>query len=221
MSAIVSLSEVSRFHAGLPVLKDVNLVVPSGQTCAIVGPSGSGKSTLLNLIGLLDRPCSGRVQLVGNDMTGASADQCAVVRNRLIGFVFQSFNLLPRLSALDNVALPLSYRGLRLPAARVLAQNQLEAVGIGELGPQRSAELSGGQRQRVAIARALVTEPRLLVADEPTGSLDTQTGKEVLRLLLRLNQELGTTLLMVTHDLGMAQQLQRCLRVEQGRLTDA
>ncbi|MBK5006706.1 ABC transporter ATP-binding protein [Pseudomonas sp. S32] len=221
MSAIVSLTEVSRFHAGLPVLKDVNLVVPSGQTCAIVGPSGSGKSTLLNLIGLLDRPCSGRVQLVGNDMTGASADQCAVVRNRLIGFVFQSFNLLPRLSALDNVALPLSYRGLRLPAARVLAQNQLEAVGIGELGPQRSAELSGGQRQRVAIARALVTEPRLLVADEPTGSLDTQTGKEVLRLLLRLNQELGTTLLMVTHDLGMAQQLQRCLRVEQGRLTDA
>ncbi len=173
MSAIVSLIEVSRFHAGLPVLKDVNLVVPSGQTCAIVGPSGSGKSTLLNLIGLLDRPCSGRVQLVGNDMTGASADQCAVVRNRLIGFVFQSFNLLPRLSALDNVALPLSYRGLRLPAARVLAQNQLEAVGIGELGPQRSAELSGGQRQRVAIARALVTEPALLVADEPTGSLDT------------------------------------------------
>ncbi|MFJ4383995.1 ABC transporter ATP-binding protein [Pseudomonas sp. NPDC089408] len=218
---MISLANVSRFHAGRPVLQDIDLMVPSGQSCAIIGQSGSGKSTLLNLIGLLDRPCSGRVLISGIDVTAASADRRALMRNQLIGFVFQGFNLLPRLCALDNVALPLSYRGLRLPAARRLAQAQLEAVGLGAQGRQRPADLSGGQRQRVAIARALVTEPRMLVADEPTGSLDPLTGTRVLQLLLALNRERGTTLLMVTHDLSLAQQMQRCLRVENGRLSDA
>ncbi|SUD80045.1 ABC transporter-like protein [Pseudomonas putida] len=221
MKPMISLTNVSRFHAGRPVLHGIDLMVPGGQSCAIIGPSGSGKSTLLNLIGLLDRPCSGRVLLNDIDVTAASADQRAVMRNQLIGFVFQSFNLLPRLCALDNVALPLAYRGLRLPAARRLAQVQLEAVDLGARGGQRPADLSGGQRQRVAIARALVTEPRMLIADEPTGSLDPSTGNRVLQLLLKLNRERGTTLLMVTHDLSLAQQMQRRVRVEDGRLSDA
>lgn len=179
MRPMISLTGVSRFHAGRPVLQDIDLTVRSGQSCAIIGQSGSGKSTLLSLIGLLDSPCSGRVLISDIDVTAASADRRAVMRNRLIGFVFQGFNLLPRLSALDNVALPLSYRGLRLPAARRLAQAQLEAVDLGKQGRQRPADLSGGQRQRVAIARALVTEPGLLLADEPTGSLDPVTGARV------------------------------------------
>lgn len=221
MMPAVQLCNVSRFQGGVPVLHGIDLLIPSGQTCAVIGPSGSGKSTLLNLIGLLDRPCAGRVWIGGTDMTGASADQRAVMRNRLIGFVFQSFNLLPRLCALDNVALPLSYRGLRLPVARQLAEVQLRAVGLASQAGKRPAEMSGGQRQRVAIARALVTEPNLLVADEPTGSLDAQTGEQVLQLLLTLNRERGTTLLVVTHDAKVAHRLQRRVRVDQGRLTDA
>nr|WP_314481707.1 ABC transporter ATP-binding protein [uncultured Pseudomonas sp.] len=221
MMPAVQLCNVSRFHGAVPVLQDIDLLIPSGQTCAVIGPSGSGKSTLLNLVGLLDRPCAGQVWVGGTDMTDASADQRAVMRNRLIGFVFQSFNLLPRLCALDNVALPLSYRGLRLPLARQYAKVQLGAVGLADQAGKRPAEMSGGQRQRVAIARALVTQPHLLVADEPTGSLDAQTGEGVLQLLLTLNQDRGTTLLMVTHDPKVAQRLQRRVRVEQGRLSDA
>ncbi|MGY3283563.1 ABC-type lipoprotein export system ATPase subunit [Pseudomonas fulva] len=221
MMPAVQLCNVSRFQGDVPVLQGIDLLIPSGQTCAVIGPSGSGKSTLLNLIGLLDRPCAGQVWIGGTDMTGASADQRAVMRNRLIGFVFQSFNLLPRLCALDNVALPLLYRGLRLPVARQHAEVQLRAVGLASQAGKRPAEMSGGQRQRVAIARALVTEPSLLVADEPTGSLDAQTGEQVLHLLLTLNQERGTTLLVVTHDAKVAHRLQRRVRVDQGRLTDA
>ena len=159
------------------VLYDVSFSVPTGQSCAIVGASGSGKSTLLNLIGLLDEPTSGRVLLAGEDMTNADAESRAIARNRIIGFVFQSFNLLPRLDALDNVALPLLYRGIPQPQARQAALTQLERVGLSNRSHHRPADMSGGQRQRVAIARALVGEPSLLLADEPTGNLDSQTAQ--------------------------------------------
>ncbi|WEF11590.1 ABC transporter ATP-binding protein [Pectobacterium actinidiae] len=200
------------------VLHNISLSIPAGQSCAIVGASGSGKSTLLNIIGLLDQPVSGRLLLAGQDMSQASADERAIVRNQVIGFVFQSFNLLPRLDALDNVALPLLYRGVSRQAARQAAQLQLARVGLAERTHHRPADLSGGQRQRVAIARALVGEPALLLADEPTGNLDSQTADEVIALLLALNREQGTTLVMVTHDEGMAGRMARRIQVQDGRI---
>ncbi|HDS1736425.1 MULTISPECIES: ABC transporter ATP-binding protein [Pseudomonas] len=221
MTDSVVLRQVSRSIGGLPILDDISLTVPHGQTCAIIGPSGSGKSTLLNLIGLLDRPCQGQLLLDGHDMTDASPAQRAIMRNRSLGFVFQSFHLLPRLSALDNVALPLCYRGIHPSQARLAAQCQLEAVGLHARLAHRPAQLSGGQRQRVAIARALVGEPRLLLADEPTGNLDERSASDILELLKTLNRERGLTLLMVTHDPAMARQMQRCVQVREGRLDAA
>lgn len=200
------------------VLHNISLSIPAGQSCAIVGASGSGKSTLLNIIGLLDQPVSGRLLLAGQDMSQASADERAIVRNQVIGFVFQSFNLLPRLDALDNVALPLIYRGISRQAARQAAQIQLARVGLAERTHHQPADLSGGQRQRVAIARALVGEPALLLADEPTGNLDSQTADDIITLLLALNREQGTTLVMVTHDEGMACRMARCIYVQDGRI---
>lgn len=220
MADSITLEGVSRYLGGQAVLDAVSLVIPAGQSCAIVGPSGSGKSTLLNLIGLLDQPCAGRVVLDGHDTSRASAAQRAMLRNRLLGFVFQSFNLLPRLTALDNVALPLCYRGIGLPQAQAAARRQLQAVGLQARMAHRPAQLSGGQRQRVAIARALVTEPRLLLADEPTGNLDGETAHDILCLLKALNQERGVTLLMVTHDPAMARQMARRLEVRDGRVSE-
>ncbi|WP_434627142.1 ABC transporter ATP-binding protein [Pseudomonas sp. Z1-29] len=199
-------------------LRDVSLTINAGQSCAIIGASGSGKSTLLGLIGLLDQPSTGQVYLAGRDMTQASADARAMMRNRHIGFVFQSFNLLPRLDALDNVALALLYRGISRQAAQAAARRQLLQLGLGERLHHRPAQLSGGQRQRVAIARALVGEPALLLADEPTGNLDSQTASEVIELLLALNRERGVTLIVVTHDPDIAKRMQRCLRISEGRL---
>lgn len=203
------------------VLYDVSFSVPTGQSCAIVGASGSGKSTLLNLIGLLDEPTSGRALLAGEDMTNADAESRAIARNRIIGFVFQSFNLLPRLDALDNVALPLLYRGIPQPQARQAALTQLERVGLSNRSHHRPADMSGGQRQRVAIARALVGEPSLLLADEPTGNLDSQTAQDIIGLLLSLNRERGTTLVVVTHDTGIADRMARCIQVRDGRIEEA
>lgn len=203
------------------VLYDVSFSVPTGQSCAIVGASGSGKSTLLNLIGLLYEPTSGRVLLAGEDMTNADAESRAIARNRIIGFVFQSFNLLPRLDALDNVALPLLYRGIPQPQARQAALTQLERVGLSNRSHHRPADMSGGQRQRVAIARALVGEPSLLLADEPTGNLDSQTAQDIIGLLLSLNRERGTTLVVVTHDTGIADRMARCIQVRDGRIEEA
>ena len=203
------------------VLYDVSFSVPTGQSCAIVGASGSGKSTLLNLIGLLDEPTSGRVLLAGEDMTNADAESRAIARNRIIGCVFQSFNLLPRLDALDNVALPLLYRGIPQPQARQAALTQLERVGLSNRSHHRPADMSGGQRQRVAIARALVGEPSLLLADEPTGNLDSQTAQDIIGLLLSLNRERGTTLVVVTHDTGIADRMARCIQVRDGRIEEA
>ncbi|MCT4708826.1 ABC transporter ATP-binding protein [Enterobacteriaceae bacterium H11S18] len=202
------------------ILHDVSLSVPAGQSCAIIGASGSGKSTLLNLIGLLDQPTNGQVLIAGKDMSRAAPDVCARVRNQIIGFVFQSFNLLPRLDALDNVALPLLNRGIGRQHARQVARGHLESLGLAERLHHRPADLSGGQRQRVAIARALAGEPALLLADEPTGNLDRQTAEDIIELLLSLNKTSGTTLVMVTHDDKIAGKMERCIKVCDGRITE-
>jgi putative ABC transport system ATP-binding protein len=204
----------------LPVLDKVNLTIKRGESCAIIGPSGSGKSTLLNILGLLDQPASGRIMLSGHDMTHADSEQRAGFRNRMIGFVFQSYNLLPRLTALDNVALPLLYRGCPRVQAMQRARTQLERFGLGKRSSHRPAELSGGQKQRVAIARALVGGPALILADEPTGNLDSAATRDVMNILLRLNQTEGVTLVMVTHDIGLARKLGRCLCVRDGKIIE-
>lgn len=190
----------------LTVLHDVSLDIPQGQSCAIVGASGSGKSTLLNILGLLDRPTSGRYLLNGDSVFDLDEDQRAIFRNRDIGFVFQAFHLLPRFNAIDNVALPLLYRGLKRSQARKYAQIQLEKVGLSDRLEYFPADLSGGQRQRVAIARSLVGNPSLILADEPTGNLDPETAQSILSLLLELNRTDAVTLVLVTHDALLAQQ---------------
>ncbi|CPR18853.1 ABC transporter ATP-binding protein [Brenneria goodwinii] len=204
----------------LPVLQNISFSVLPGESCAIIGASGSGKSTLLNIIGLLDQPTAGYLALNGRDMTQSPTDERARMRNQVIGFVFQNFNLLPRLTALDNVALPLIYRGHTRPAARQAARRQLERVGLADRIRHHPADLSGGQRQRVAIARALAGEPALLLADEPTGNLDSQTAGEILSLLLTLNHEQGVTLVIVTHDDSISRQMQRRLQVRDGRVNE-
>ncbi|MGP0170678.1 ABC transporter ATP-binding protein [Pseudomonas sp. NCHU5208] len=205
----------------LPVLQDINLIIERGESCALVGRSGSGKSTLLNVLGLLDRPDTGSYHINGTDIAQASTDDLAALRNRLIGFVFQSFNLLPRLSALDNVALPLTYRGIPPRQARVQAHAMLEQVGLAERGDHRPASLSGGQRQRVAIARALIGNPALILADEPTGNLDAATAQEIMKLLIDLNSRQGVTLIVVTHDPDIASRLARQIEVRQGQLYES
>lgn len=205
----------------LSVLENITLMIKGGESCAIVGASGSGKSTLLNILGLLDLPASGRFTLNGRDMAHVTADERAEMRNQYIGFVFQSFNLLPRLNALDNVALPLFYRGVSRTRSRLRAQHQLKRVGLLERLAHYPAQLSGGQRQRVAIARALVGDPALLLADEPTGNLDGDTANGVMDLLLQLNRQEGMTLVMVTHDIKLAQRLDRCLHVRDGFVNEA
>ncbi len=205
----------------LSVLNNVNLAIQQGESCAIVGTSGSGKSTLLNILGLLDTPASGSFVLDGNDMAATTSDERAILRNELIGFVFQNFNLLPRLSALDNVALPLLYRGYSRHQARQRALQQIEMVGLSDRVAHRPADLSGGQRQRIAIARALVGEPTLILADEPTGNLDSDTAQDIMRLLLDLNRVQAVTLVMVTHDLDLANQLERCFHVQDGQVFES
>lgn len=204
----------------ISVLADVSFILRRGSTCAIVGGSGSGKSTLLNILGLLERPACGNVQFAGCDVMNACSDELAQLRNRDIGFVFQAFNLLPRLSAVDNVALPLLYRGIDRWSARERALCQLQRVGLANRALHRPADLSGGQRQRVAIARALVGQPTLVLADEPTGNLDRRCATEVMELLLALNREHNVTLVMVTHDTALAECFQRRVEVIDGQLLD-
>jgi len=195
----------------------VSFSIERGQSVAIIGPSGCGKSTLLNLLGCLDRPTSGVYRLEGRDVAERDEDELAALRNRHIGFVFQTFNLLPRMNALENVELPLLYAGVRGPAER--AARALSRVGLSERAHHMPSELSGGQKQRVAVARAIVTEPSILLCDEPTGALDSRTGGELIALLSRLQQE-GTTLLVVTHDLQIARRMQRALHMRDGRIVD-
>jgi putative ABC transport system ATP-binding protein len=192
--------------------------VDPGEFAAIIGPSGSGKTTLMHLLGLLDRPSTGTVRVAGRDATGMSDTELAGLRNETIGFVFQSFQLLSRTTALDNVALPLLYRGVRKAQRRVRAAESLAAVGLGGRMGHRPTELSGGEQQRVAIARALVGEPDLLLADEPTGNLDTHTGQEVMATLERLNREQDVAVVVVTHDPEVAARARRQIHVRDGRI---
>ncbi len=201
------------------VLRDVSLEVARGEFAAIMGASGSGKTTLMNILGCLDRPTSGRYWLDGEEVSSMTADQRAVVRNKKIGFVFQNFNLLPRTSALDNVAMPLSYTAGQLSEreARRRAREVLARVGLAQRLHHEPSQLSGGQQQRVAIARALVNRPPLLLADEPTGNLDSATSEEVLSLFEELNRQEGVTVVLVTHDPHVAGHARRIIHIHDGR----
>ncbi len=201
----------------VPAVQGLNFAVPAGQMLAIMGPSGSGKSTLLNLLGCLDRPTAGRYFLAGEDVARKSSDELAEVRNHRIGFVFQSYNLLPQLTALENVELPLIYGGVGRAERRRRAEAALDAVGLAERRRHRPMELSGGQQQRVGIARAIVGKPDVILADEPTGNLDSRSGLEVLQLFHTLHES-GGTIVIVTHDEDVAQHCQRILGLHDGRL---
>ncbi|MFZ6019085.1 MAG: ABC transporter ATP-binding protein [Chloroflexota bacterium] len=200
-------------------LRGANVKIRRGEIVSIMGPSGSGKSTLMNILGCLDRPSGGQYILDNEDVSHLNSDQLAVIRNRKVGFVFQSFNLLPRATALSNVELPLRYAGITRGRAE-RAKQALEAVGLGDRLHHRPTELSGGQQQRVAIARALINDPAIIMADEPTGNLDSKSGKEIMELLLRLNRERGTTVIIVTHDPTVAEQTGRIIRLYDGLVVE-
>jgi putative ABC transport system ATP-binding protein len=221
MTAQIELRGIERvFHLGDSVvhaLAGVDLRIEPGEYISVMGPSGSGKSTLLNVLGLLDRPDAGHYVLEGRDVTTLSADEQAGVRSRRIGFVFQSFHLVPRLTAAENIALPMVLAGMRARERDRRVRGALDGFGLADRAAHRPDELSGGQRQRVAIARATIMQPALLLADEPTGNLDRATGDEVVRLLEQLNAG-GVTLLVVTHDAAIGARARRCLRMEDGAI---
>ncbi|MBC7717528.1 MAG: ABC transporter ATP-binding protein [Pseudorhodobacter sp.] len=222
MSSLITLVGVAKSYRNgeivTPVLHGIDLAVGAGEYVALMGPSGSGKSTLMNLLGLLDRADSGHYHLAGRDVTQLSAAQQAEVRNQTMGFVFQSFNLLKRMNVAENVALPLLYAGSSRKAARARADELLAQVGLAGLAHRLPSQLSGGQQQRVAIARALACKPPLLLADEPTGNLDTQTTEDVLSLLDSLNAEHGLTIVVVTHENDVAAHARRLVRLKDGQV---
>jgi putative ABC transport system ATP-binding protein len=197
------------------VLKGIDLSLEHGQYLALMGPSGSGKSTLMNLLGCLDTPTGGRYELNGTDVSSLNDNELADIRNKEIGFVFQTFNLLPRSTALENVSLPLVYAGLGKEARRARAEEVLQQVGLSDRMDHRPNQLSGGQRQRVAVARALVNKPSIILADEPTGNLDSKTSVEIMRLLDDIH-ELGNTIILVTHEEDIAQHARRIIRLRDG-----
>lgn len=197
-------------------LRGLNIEIRRGEVLAIMGPSGSGKSTLMNMLGCLDRPTSGEYYLDGESVADMNDDQLAGIRNRKVGFVFQSFNLLPRATAISNVELPLRYASVSGKERRLRAIEALESVGLGDRVTHRPSELSGGQQQRVAIARALINDPAIVMADEPTGNLDTTSGEEIMQLLLNLNKQKDTTLIIVTHDPEIAELTNRIVMIRDG-----
>jgi len=217
---MINLEGITKtYHMGavdVHALRGVTLQVPDGQLMAIMGPSGSGKSTLMNVLGCLDKPSTGEYYLDGTEIGKLTDNQLAEIRNKRIGFVFQNYNLLARTSALDNVQVPLIYAGVPLSVRRSRAIAALQSVGLGDRLRHRPNELSGGQQQRVTIARALVNEPSIILADEPTGNLDTTTGREIIALFQQLNRERGITVVFVTHDPEVAACTQRIVRLRDG-----
>ncbi|MBQ6812842.1 MAG: ABC transporter ATP-binding protein [Agathobacter sp.] len=201
----------------VPVLKDINLSVEEGEYVAIMGPSGSGKTTLMNIIGCLDLPTQGSYELAGQDVLKLKDKELSDLRLSSIGFVFQSFHLMPRETALENVSLPLSYTGAKKAERRERATKALERVGLGDRLDFRPTQLSGGQKQRVAIARAMVNNPKILLADEPTGALDQKSGEQIMELFSRLNEE-GVTIVMITHDANVAAKAKRIVRIIDGEI---
>lgn len=222
MGTIVSLERVSRTYklgpVEVPALVDATLEVGDGEFVAIVGPSGSGKTTMMNILGCLDRPSAGRYLFDGVAVDELSDDELAIVRSRGIGFVFQNYSLLPRTTALENVTTPLLYQGVPRAERLARAREALERVGLSERVSHQPSELSGGQQQRVAVARAIVTEPRMVLADEPTGNLDSRTGAEVMRLLHELN-DAGRTIVLITHEREVAEAAGRQIHLRDGRVT--
>jgi ABC-type lipoprotein export system ATPase subunit len=222
MSApLIEFERVSRIyqmgHLDVPALDDVSLRIDEGEFVAIVGPSGSGKSTMMNILGCLDRPTLGSYRLAGTSVGELDDDKLAKLRSRTIGFVFQSYNLLPRTSAIDNVATPLLYQGVGRGERQRRAREALERLGLGDRAGHEPTELSGGQQQRVAVARALVTEPSLILADEPTGNLDSHAGAEVIALLRELHRA-GRTIVLITHDATIASMADRQVRLLDGHI---
>ena len=221
MKPVVSLINVNRVYGEgenkFYALNNINLEIKEGEFIAIIGPSGSGKSTLMNIIGLLDRPTSGKYLLDGQEVVKFDENHLADLRNKKIGFVFQSFNLLPRTSALDNVALPLIYSNISRDERTIKAKDALTGVGLAEKFNSKPNQLSGGQQQRVAIARALVTNPQIILADEPTGNLDTKTGEDIMKLFSELNKE-GKTVILITHEKDIAKKAKRIIQLRDGRI---
>lgn len=202
----------------VPVLHGVSLEIAAGEFVCLMGQSGSGKSTLMNILGCLDAPTRGEYFLEGRQVSGLAPDELAQIRNRKLGFVFQGFNLLKRMTALDNVALPLIYAGIPREQARHQALAKLQATGLGEFAERLPNQLSGGQQQRIAIARALVMDPPVLLADEPTGNLDTTTSEDIMGLIAQLNQQQGITVVLVTHEPDIARYGKRLIRLKDGRI---